>query len=87
MSCSTRSQTTLSNASPSPTFHCCNHDNKKIKFFNHVDKVFLCSICQFDNKITKDVAFRVDEDAITDHAKLLADNLNRLVDELTGTLN
>ena len=33
------------------------------------------------------MAFRVDEDMILDHAKLLADNLNKLIDELTGSLN
>ena len=49
--------------------------------------MFLCSICQFDDKITKDVAFKVDEDAISDHAKLLADNLSTLLEDLTSSLN
>jgi hypothetical protein len=37
--------------------------------------------------VTKDVAYKIDEDVILDHAKLLADNLNQLIDELTGSLN
>lgn len=84
---STRSNSTLSPHVPSSNFRCTNHENKKIKYFNHADKKFLCSICQFEEKITKDIAFKVDEDVILDHAKLLADNLNKLIDELTGSLN
>lgn len=84
---STRSNSTLSPHVPSSNFRCSNHENKKIKYFNHADKKFLCSICQFEEKITKDIAFKVDEDVILDHAKLLADNLNKLIDELTGSLN
>lgn len=85
---STRSASTLSNNhTPSSNFRCSNHENKKVKFFNHKEKKFLCSICQFEEKVTKDVAFKIDEDVILDHAKLLADNLNQLIDELTGCLN
>ena len=37
--------------------------------------------------MTKDVAYKLYEDVILEHAKLLADNLNKLIDELTGRLN
>lgn len=49
------------------------HENKKIKYFNHEDKKFICSICQFEEKVTKDIASKVDENLIIDHAKMLAD--------------
>ena len=33
------------------------------------------------------MAYKVDEDVILNHAKLLADHLENLIDELTGSLN
>lgn len=54
---SIRSTSTVGLGKSSSMFRCAAHEHKKIKYFNHADHKFICSICQFDEKVTKDIAF------------------------------
>ena len=56
----------------------CKKHNEPLKFFSMDDNLFVCSLCCFDQKITRDEAYVCQQNDIIAHAQGVIEHLNAL---------